>query len=105
MNDDAQEVREEIAEAKVAEARLGAGVNFSKVWVVPIVALLIGLWMVYSHYAGQGPIGLVLQVKVDGPVWSFFGQTGRQVLQNGGLADAALSKEQDGVILWAAQHT
>jgi len=56
MNDDAQEVEAQEAEAKVAEARLGSDLKFSPVWLVPVVALVIGLWMIYSHYSGQGPI-------------------------------------------------
>ena len=43
-------------EAKDVEARVGGGPRFSTIWLVPVVALVIGLWMTYSHYAGQGPI-------------------------------------------------
>ncbi|MFB3077463.1 MAG: hypothetical protein ACE1Y4_05595, partial [Lysobacterales bacterium] len=43
-------------EAKEVEARVGGGLKFSTIWLVPVVALLIGLWMTYSHYAGQGPL-------------------------------------------------
>ncbi len=39
-------------EAKDVEARVGGGLKFSTVWLVPVVALVIGLWMIYSHYAG-----------------------------------------------------
>ncbi len=30
--------------------------RISKVWFVPLVALLIGFWMVYQHWANQGPL-------------------------------------------------
>ncbi len=43
-------------EAREVEARVGGGLKFSTIWLVPVVALLIGLWMTYSHYAGQGPL-------------------------------------------------
>ncbi len=42
--------------ASEVEARVGGGLKFSTVWLVPVVALVIGLWMIYSHYAGRGPI-------------------------------------------------
>lgn len=37
-------------------ARIGGESKLSIVWLVPIVALLIGVWMVYTHWASQGPL-------------------------------------------------
>jgi paraquat-inducible protein B len=50
------EEREELNDVVARVARVGGDLKFSKVWLVPLVALVIGLWMTYSHYAGQGPI-------------------------------------------------
>jgi len=30
--------------------------RWSPVWLVPLVALAIGLWMVFAHYSSQGPV-------------------------------------------------
>ena len=37
-------------------ARIGGGPKISTIWLVPVVAALIGAWMVYNHWVGQGPI-------------------------------------------------
>jgi paraquat-inducible protein B len=46
----------EAVDAASAEARVGHGPRFSPIWLVPIVAVMIGLWMVYAQWASQGPI-------------------------------------------------
>ena len=28
----------------------------SPVWIIPIVAALVGLWLVWQHYSGMGPL-------------------------------------------------
>ena len=98
MNDDAQEVQEEIAEAKVAKARLGVGVNFSKVWLVPIVALLIGLWMIYSHYAGQGPIIEITFQSGEG-IQAGTTKVKRKNVEIGEVLDLRLSEDAEAVVL------
>ena len=42
----------------VATVKAGVGKNlrFHKIWLVPIAAFVIGLWMVYAHWASQGPM-------------------------------------------------
>jgi paraquat-inducible protein B len=37
-------------------AQVGRGSMFSAIWLVPIVAILIGCWMIYTYWASQGPI-------------------------------------------------
>lgn len=51
------EVREpEAEEPERVEAQVDEGPRISTIWFVPIIAVLIGLWMVYTHYASQGPL-------------------------------------------------
>ncbi len=33
-----------------------SGRGLSPVWIIPIVAALLGLWLVWQHYAGKGPL-------------------------------------------------
>ncbi len=42
----------------VATVKAGVGRNtrFHKIWLVPVAAFVIGLWMVYAHWASQGPL-------------------------------------------------
>ncbi len=56
--EDAEEpgVESQFNEARVVQARVWRGVTLSRVWLVPAVAAVIGLWMTWSYYAGQGPI-------------------------------------------------
>ena len=44
--------------ADVATVKAGINKNrrFHKIWVVPIAAFVVGLWMVYAHWASQGPL-------------------------------------------------
>lgn len=36
--------------------------RLSPVWLIPLAALLIGLWLVFDHLAGQGPV-ITLRIK------------------------------------------
>ena len=42
----------------VAKVKAGVGKNrrFHKIWLVPIAAFVIGLWMVWANWASQGPL-------------------------------------------------
>lgn len=42
--------------AETSEARVEYRSRFSRIWLVPIVAVIIGAWMVYTNWASQGPI-------------------------------------------------
>ena len=42
----------DIPEANISEKAM----RFSPVWIVPMVAVMIGAWLVYSHIAEQGPM-------------------------------------------------
>jgi paraquat-inducible protein B len=98
MNDDAQEVEAQEAEAKVAEARLGSDLKFSPVWLVPVVALVIGLWMIYSHYAGQGPI---IEISFQSGEGIQAGTTKARTknVEIGEVLDLRLSEDAENVVL------
>jgi paraquat-inducible protein B len=53
-------------EAMQPEVRSGRRV--SVVWIVPVVALLLGAWLVYRHFAEQGPLVKVGFRTADGIV-------------------------------------
>ena len=38
------------------EASVAKNARVHKIWVVPIIALIVGLWMVYANWASQGPV-------------------------------------------------
>ena len=44
-----------IAEAKVVKARR----RLSVIWIIPIIAVLLGAWLVYEHYSSMGPLATV----------------------------------------------
>jgi paraquat-inducible protein B len=85
-------------EAKEAEARVRGGLKFSKVWLVPIVALVIGLWMTYSHYAGQGPIIEITFVSGEG-IQAGTTKVRRKNVEIGAVLDLRLSEDAEKVVL------
>ncbi len=93
MNDEAKEV-----EVQEVEARVGGGLKFSTIWLVPVVALLIGLWMTYSHYAGQGPI---IEITFQGGTGIQPGTTKvrRKNVEIGEVLDLRLSEDAEEVVL------
>ena len=42
--------------------------QLSPIWVVPIAAILIGLWMIYNHYQQQGALLTLLTADAEGIV-------------------------------------
>ena len=56
MSEESENVQEEPEAPEQVEARVSEGPRISTIWFVPIVAVLIGLWMVYTHWASQGPL-------------------------------------------------
>ena len=55
-------------EPKPATVKAGVGRvgKFHKIWVVPITAFIIGLWMVYAHWASQGPLIAISFLDAEG---------------------------------------
>ncbi|MBT8132549.1 MAG: intermembrane transport protein PqiB [Gammaproteobacteria bacterium] len=47
-------------------ARVSPGPKLSAIWLVPIIAVLVGIWMVYTHWASQGPLIEISFVTGDG---------------------------------------
>lgn len=41
---------------EVAQAQISDKAKLSKIWLIPIVAILIASWMLYSHYTRLGPL-------------------------------------------------
>ena len=93
MNDEAREV-----ESQEAEARVGGGVKFSTVWLVPAVAMVIGLWMTYSHYAGQGPIIEITFQSGEG-IKAGTTKVRRKNVEIGEVLDLRLSEDAEQVVL------
>ncbi len=52
--------------AKKITARVGRGPKFSTIWFVPAAAIIIGAWMVYAHWSGQGPLIEITFVSGEG---------------------------------------
>ncbi len=42
------------------------GLHFSMVWLLPVVALVIGAWMVYTDYADKGPLITIRFANAEG---------------------------------------
>jgi paraquat-inducible protein B len=85
-------------ETNNVEARVGSHIKFSTVWLVPVVALVIGMWMIYSHYAGLGSLIEITFVSGDGI------QTGSTKVRSknveiGEVLDLRLSEDAENVVL------
>jgi len=85
-------------EAKEVEARVGGGPRFSTIWLVPVVALVIGLWMIYSHYAGQGPIIEITFQSGEG-IQAGTTKVRRKNVEIGQVLDLRLSEDAEKVVL------
>lgn len=103
MNETAKDLEIENAEDGVEDsqhvaARVGGGLKFSKVWLVPIVALVIGMWMTYSHYAGQGPIIEITFQSGEG-IQAGTTKVKRKNVEIGEVLDLRLSEDAEQVVL------
>ncbi len=100
MNDQAKDVEEsEEANDVVARmARVAGGLKFSNVWLVPLVALVIGLWMTYSHYAGRGPIIEITFQSGEG-IQAGTTKVRRKNVEIGEVLDLRLSEDAETVVL------
>lgn len=100
MNDQAIDVEggEEANDVVARVARVGGDLKFSMVWLVPLVALLIGLWMTYSHYAGQGPIIEITFQSGEG-IQAGTTKVRRKNVEIGEVLDLRLSEDAETVVL------
>ena len=85
-------------EANEVEARVGSDRKFSKVWLVPVVALLIGIWMIYSHWAGQGTLIEITFVSGDG-IQADTTKVRSKNVEVGEVLDLRLSEDAEEVVL------
>lgn len=86
------------AEDTSGRAHVGRGPRFSAVWLVPIVAVLIGVWMVYAHWASQGPM---IEIRFNSGVGIEAGKTKvkRKNVEVGEVLELDLSEDGERVLL------
>ncbi|WP_207062045.1 intermembrane transport protein PqiB [Motiliproteus sp. SC1-56] len=49
-----------------ARARVSRQPRLSPIWIVPLVATLIGLWLLYDNYLGRGPEIILIMENAEG---------------------------------------
>lgn len=79
-------------------ARVGDGGRFSPIWLVPIVAVIIGVWMVYANWAAQGPMIEITFVSGEG-IEAGKTKIKRKNVEIGEVKSLALSEDAQSVIL------
>ncbi len=93
----------EAGEPERVEARVDDGPRVSTIWFVPIIAVLIGLWMVYSHYTSQGPL---IEITFESAIGIEPGRTKvrRRNVEIGEVLRVRLSDDDNNVILDVRIH-
>lgn len=97
MNEETKDT-EAREEEEVAEARVAGGVKLSRVWLVPAIALVIGLWMTYAYYAGQGPIIEITFESAEG-IEAGTTKVRRKNVEIGEVLDLRLTEDAERVVL------
>jgi len=90
-----EEPNEEVNEIA---ARVGSEIRFSRVWLVPVVALFIGIWMTYAHFAGLGQIIEITFVSGEG-IQAGTTKVRRKNVEVGEVLDLRLSEDSEAVVL------
>ncbi len=87
-------------DADVHEAKVSSRKSFSSIWIVPIVALLIGLWMLYFHWSNQGPL---IQIQFETASGIEAGKTKIKArnVELGIVEDVLLAEDSSGVTIIA----
>lgn len=85
-------------ETDTVEARVSEGPRLSTIWFVPVVAVFIGLWMVYAHWAGQGPIVAITFQSGEG-IEPGKTKVKRKNVEIGEVRGLHLSENADAVVL------
>ncbi len=88
----------EAEETNNAKARVGSHIKFSSVWLVPVVALVIGMWMIYSHYAGLGSLIEITFVS-GGGIQAGSTKVRSKNVEIGEVLDLRLSEGAENVVL------
>jgi paraquat-inducible protein B len=78
------------------EAEVKEGSTFSRIWILPILALSIGLWMLYAQWSDQGPLVSITFESAAGV------EAGKTTIKTrdvviGEVEAIALQKDNDGV--------
>jgi len=79
-------------------ARVGRGPRFSGIWFVPIIAVLVGIWMVYTHWASQGPLIEITFVTGEG-IEAGKTKVKRKNVEVGEVLDLRLARDAEHVVL------
>lgn len=92
--DDNNHNQDDIAEAAVVHSRR----RVSAIWLVPIVAALLGVWLVYQHYASLGPVATVSFETAEGVI---AGKTKvlRRSVEVGVVEAVRLTEDHEGVAM------
>ena len=74
--------------------------SISKIWIIPLVALLIGAWMVYYQWSNQGPL---ITIEFESAVGLEANKTKIKTrnVDIGDVKSIVLKKESDGVLVTA----
>ena len=88
----------EESETNDVEARVSSHIKFSTVWLVPLVALVIGLWMIYSYYSGLGSLIEITFVSGDG-IQAGSTKVRSKNVEVGEVLDLRLSEDAEHVVL------
>ena len=88
---------------KAAAARVGGGSKLSRIWMVPIAAALIGLWMTYAHWSSQGPLIEISFISGEG-IEPGKTKVRRKNVDIGEVLDLTLSEDTESVILSVRVH-
>ncbi len=88
---------------KIAKARVGGGSTLSRIWLVPILAALIGLWMTYAHWSSQGPLIEIAFVSGEG-IEAGKTKVRRKNVDIGEVLDLTLSEDTENVVLSVRIH-
>ncbi|MEM9403489.1 MAG: intermembrane transport protein PqiB [Pseudomonadota bacterium] len=89
--------------AIAVEAEVGEKVRVHKIWIVPIVALLMGLWMVYASWMSQGPTITVSFVSGEG-IEAGKTKVKRKNVEVGEVTGLALAEDGERVSLTVQIH-
>ncbi len=82
------------------DATVSAGRSFSIIWLIPLVAVLIGGWMVYQHWQNQGPLVTLTFQTADGIEAGKTALRARNV-KVGRVESVSLNRNLDGVLVKA----
>jgi paraquat-inducible protein B len=84
----------------IATVKAGVAKNsrFHKIWLVPIVTFVIGLWMVYANWASQGPLIEISLQSAEG-IEAAKTKVKRKNVEIGEVLSLALSDDAQGVVL------